>query len=502
MRFGYGVSAIRRAEAELMARLPPGTLMQRAAAGLAAAGVELLGQHAYGRRVALLVGAGDNGGDALFAGARLARRGAMVRAVLLDPAKAHPAGLAELRAAGGDAKPAFTDEPGAAATVSAAAVGIVDTAELILDGIVGIGASGALRPSAAALVGVLAAASGAVLAVDLPSGIDPDTGAVPGPAVRADVTVTLGTYKVGLLVDPGASHAGVVHLVDIGLEPYLPAEPPVAAVQHADVIAAWPMPGDPELDKYRRGVIGVLAGSQAYPGAAVLAVGGALRGGAGMVRYVGPDRVSALVHSYWPEAVVAADLSGAGRVQAWLAGPGLGTGSDADRRLDTVLAADVPVLLDADALTLLARRGSLDRTAPTLLTPHAGEAARLLGHEDRADVEAHRLAAVTELAKRYRATVLLKGTTTLVAPADPGERPVMVNPTGTPWLATAGSGDVLAGLTGSLLAIGLDPVTAGSAGAYLHGLAARLAAESGIPITASDVLAALPLAWRDLLAED
>jgi hydroxyethylthiazole kinase-like uncharacterized protein yjeF len=502
MRFGYGVSAIRRAEAELMARLPPGTLMQRAAAGLAAVGIELLGQRAYGRRVALLVGAGDNGGDALFAGARLARRGAVVRAVLLDPAKAHPAGLADLRAAGGDAVPAFTDEPGAAATVSTTAVEVIERAELIVDGIVGIGASGALRPGPAALVDVLASASGAVLAVDLPSGIDPDTGAVPGPAVHADVTVTLGAHKVGLLVDPGAGHAGVVHLVDIGLDPYLPAHPAVAALQRADVLAAWPAPHDPELDKYRRGVVGVLAGSDAYPGAAVLAVGGALRGGAGMVRYVGPVRVSTLVHSYWPEAVVAADLSGAGRVQAWLAGPGLGTDSDADRRLDTVLASDLPVLLDADALTLLARRGSLDRTAPTLLTPHAGEAARLLGHEDRADVEAHRLAAGTELAKRYRATVLLKGTTTLVAPADPRERPVMVNPTGTAWLATAGSGDVLSGLTGALLATGLDPVTAGSTGAYLHGLAARLAADSGVPITASDVLARLPLAWRELLAED
>ncbi|HKE50109.1 MAG TPA: NAD(P)H-hydrate dehydratase [Actinomycetes bacterium] len=432
MRFGYGVSAIRRAEAELMSSLPPGTLMQRAA--------------------------------------------------------------------GGGAEPAFTDQPGAAPTVAAAAQRIMEAADLILDGIVGIGASGALRSGPAALVDALASVSGAVLAVDLPSGIDPDTGAVPGAAVRADVTVTLGAYKVGLLVDPGAGHAGVVHLVDIGLEPYLPAYPAVAALQHADVVAAWPAPVGAELDKYRRGVIGVLAGSDAYPGAAVLAVGGALRGGAGMVRYVGPDRVSGLVHSYWPEAVVAAELADAGRVQAWLAGPGLGTGSEADRQLDAVLASDLPVLLDADALTLLARRGSLDRSVPTLLTPHAGEAARLLGHEDRADIEAHRLAAVTELAKRYGATVLLKGTTTLVASADPAERPVMVNPTGTAWLATAGSGDVLSGLTGALLAAGLGPVEAGSAGAYVHGLAARLAAESGVPITASDVLSALPIAWRDLVA--
>lgn len=504
MRFGYGVTAVRRAEAELMGLLPDGTLMQRAAAGLAAAAVELLGHPVYGRPVAVLVGAGDNGGDALFAGARLARRGAVVRAVLLDPAKAHPAGLAALRAAGGVAEPAFPDDPGAAPgqpEVSTAAVRIVERAELILDGMVGIGASGPLRQGAAALVDVLSGAAGVVVAVDLPSGIDPDTGAVPGAAVRADVTVTFGTYKPGLLVDPGASYAGVVHLVDIGLEPYL-SEPALAAMYGADVAAAWPAPHGAELDKYRRGVVGVLAGSEAYPGAAVLAVGGALRGGAGMVRYVGPEPVAALVHGHWPEAVVATDPAKAGRVQAWVAGPGLGTDADAERRLATVLATDLPVLLDADALTLLAGRGSLDRTAPTLLTPHAGEAARLLGHEDRADVEAHRLAAVTALAERYHATVLLKGTTTLVAAASPETGPIMVNPTGTPWLATAGSGDVLSGLTGALLAAGLGAVEAGSVGAYVHGLAARLAADAGIPITASDVLAALPTAWRDLLAAD
>jgi len=440
MRLGYGVAAVRRAESELMARLPDGTLMRRAAAGLAAAAIDVLGRPTYGRQVALLVGAGDNGGDALFAGARLARRGAVVRAVLLDPDRAHPAGLAAMREAGGRAVPAFAPGSGEPPSMTPDASAVLKRAELILDGIVGIGAAGPLRSGPAAVVAFLDTVAGAVIAVDLPSGVDPDTGAVPGTAVRADVTVTFGTYKPGLLVDPGAGHAGVVHLVDIGLDPYLAGtSPAIAAPQGADVAALWPAPRDTNLDKYRRGVVGVLAGSDAYPGAAVLAVGGALHGGAGMVRYVGPDRVAALVHGHWPEAVVATDVGAAGRVQAWVVGPGLGTGAEVQDSLDAVLATDLPVLVDADALTLLARRGLSQRAAPTLLTPHAGEAARLLGGDpDRATVEANRLRSVRELVERYRTAVLLKGTTTLVAGTDSG-RPAMVNPTGTPWLATAGS---------------------------------------------------------------
>ncbi len=493
MRRAYGVEQVRRAEAALMATLPPGTLMQRAAAGLAAACSDLLGRRVYGRRVTLLVGSGDNGGDALFAGARLATRGAQVHALLLDPARAHPEGLAALRDAGGRGLAALGTE----------AARLIQNADLVVDGIVGIGAAGPLRPPAAALVGLLAGAPAQVVAVDVPSGVDPDTGAVTGPAVRADVTVTFGLLKPGLLVDPGASHAGVVHLVEIGLPAPGPEPAPVAAFHLPDVAALLPAPVGPEVDKYRRGVLGVLAGSDAYTGAAALAVGGGLRGGAGMVRFFGPDRAAAVVRARWPEAVIAGDFTAtepgsvspaaaAARVQAWVAGPGMGTDTWAQRRLDAVLAADAPVVLDADALTLLAARGALDRAAPTLLTPHSGEAARLLGHTDRDEVEANRLAAVRALAAKYGATVLLKGSTTLVAAA---RAPVLANPTGTGWLATAGSGDVLAGLCGALMAAGLGAAEAGAVGAYLHGLAGRLAAERGVPITASDVLDHLPSAW-------
>ncbi|MFD5038695.1 NAD(P)H-hydrate dehydratase [Streptomyces sp. NPDC058377] len=481
MRHAYSVETVRNAEKALMARLPEGVLMQRAAAGLAVACGDLLRRNGrvYGSRVLLLVGSGDNGGDTLYAGARLARRGAGVRALLTTPDKVHRPALDTLLAAGGQ----VLDTPDG--------LGPVD---LVVDGITGIGGRGGLRPEAAELVRAVTAGHAPVLAVDLPSGVEADTGQVLGAAVRADATVTFGTYKPGLLIDPAAERAGALRLVDIGLAAELPPRPDLEALQYADVAALLPEP-DAESDKYRRGVVGVAAGSERYPGAAVLAVAGALRGGAGAVRYAGPGADAVIAR--FPETLVhPGPPSKAGRVQAWVVGPGLGDGTQAAGAVSDVLAADVPVLVDADGLRLMDMAAVRARTSATVLTPHAGEAAALLGVE-REEVEAGRLAAVRELAERYRATVLLKGSTTLVA--ERGDTPVRVNPTGTPWLATAGSGDVLSGLTGSLLAAGLAPRDAASVGAYLHGLAARRTSD-GAPVTAQDVADSVPAAWRDVWA--
>jgi hydroxyethylthiazole kinase-like uncharacterized protein yjeF len=537
MRQAHAVSDVRAAERALMALVPEGTLMQRAASGLAAVCARLLG-HVYGSHVVVLAGTGDNGGDALFAGARLAGRGAAVTVVATGSGM-HAAGWDALRSAGGRL---------ADATASEAAEAIAG-ADLIIDGILGIGGRGGLREPAATLAArtARAADSGAVVvATDLPSGVEADTGVVSGAAIRADVTVTFGTYKPGLLIDPGASHAGTVELIDIGLAPHLTARPAVIALQAADVAALLPQP-DAESDKYRRGVLGVLAGSQRYTGAAVLCVGAAIRGGAGMVRLVSARAAADVVRQHWPEAVItaidpadAADPAGpagpagpadpadpagpaepaepaepagsgsasdlaagpaaihsAGRVQAWAAGPGLGTGDEAEAMLATVLAAPLPVLVDADGLTVLSqRRNLLSRPAgaATLITPHAGELGRLLNQEHGA-IEAHRLDSARRAAAELGVTVLLKGSTTVIAAPDPGE-PVLVNPTGTPWLATAGSGDVLTGLTGALMAEGVRPVRmAAAAAAFLHGLAGRVAARDA-PIGAGDVLAAIPEAIR------
>jgi len=484
MRRAHDVATVRVAERALMATVPPGALMQRAAAGLASVCAGLAGK-VYGARIVVLAGSGDNGGDALYAGARLAGRGARVVAVAAG-GRVHEQGAAALRAAGG--RVTGSDDPDLPAVIAGA--------DLVLDGLLGIGGRGGLREPYSTLAGLLPAGAGdradrrgagpSVVAVDLPSGIDADTGVVDGPAVRADVTVTFGTWKPGLLIDPGAGDAGVVELVDIGLGPYLPA-PAVAGFQAADVAALLRHP-PAESDKYRRGVLGVLAGSERFTGAAALAVGGALRGGAGMVRLVSAEPAVAVVRQHWPEALTTVtgqgpraghEVAAAGRVQAWVAGPGMGTDEAARNRLAAVLGTDLPVLVDADGLTLVAQeRGLLARAAPTLLTPHAGELARLVG-ADPADVAARRLEHARAAAAELGVTVLLKGSTTVVAPAGDGE--VLVNSTGTSWLATAGTGDVLSGLAGALLAQGLAVTDAAAAAAFLHGIAARQAAAGALP---------------------
>ncbi len=543
MRDAYQVAAVRAAERALMEIVPDGALMARAAAGLASVCASLLARypgHVYGTRVVVLAGSGDNGGDALYAGALLARRGVAVTAIAAGP-KAHPGGTAALRAAGGRvAGDPHAGDPHAGdprtgdprAGDPGAHADLINRADLIIDGLLGIGGRGGLREPFVGLArqaGEARQAGATVVAVDLPSGIDADTGAVDGPAVQADVTVTFGAIKPGLLIDPGAGHAGAVELIDIGLGPYLKDGPYAAAPQRDDIAELLPRPRA-ESDKYRRGVLGLLAGSDRFTGAVLLSAGGAVRGGAGMVRVVTANVAAVLVRQAWPETVVTVhpdegdwDLLGSvGRVQAWVAGPGMGTGQDAVARLAAVLGTDLPVLVDADGLTILSQvKGLLPRSAPTLITPHAGELARLLG-TDGASVEARRLEHARRAAGELGVTVLLKGSTTVIAP--PGasggspEAPVLVNPTGTPWLATAGSGDVLSGLAGALLAQGLEPARAGLAAAYLHGMAGRLAAAGAAgplaaagasalessggageaPIGASDVIRALPAAFRSI----
>jgi hydroxyethylthiazole kinase-like uncharacterized protein yjeF len=474
MRLAWRVADVRAAEKTLMATLPEGALMQRAAAGLARRCALLLDGTGgvYGARVLLLVGSGDNGGDTLYAGAALAARGAQVRALLLTPDRVHLAGLAALRRAGG-----FTTND------------LPTRSDLVLDGIVGIGASGGLRPPAAGIVRCLGGLRGrtgerpVVVAVDVPSGVTVDTGDVPGEAVTADVTVTFGCLKPAHVAGPAAPRCGQIELVDIGLGPALVTDPAVRVAEAADIAAWWPHPGATS-DKYTRGVVGLATGSATYPGAALLSTAGALAGPTGMVRYAGSAHRE-VVRAH-PSVVAAPKVAGAGRVQAWVCGSGLGTEAQARTELRSVLATPLPVVLDADAITMLVggeHAEDLRRDAPLVLTPHDGEFKRLAGEAPGAD----RMAAAARLATWTNAVVLLKGDRTIVA--TPGGE-IWANPTGTPALATAGSGDVLAGLLGSLLAAGLPAVRAAVTAAYVHGLAGRHAALDG-PVTAPDVAAAV-----------
>ncbi|MGB7506446.1 MAG: bifunctional ADP-dependent NAD(P)H-hydrate dehydratase/NAD(P)H-hydrate epimerase, partial [Mycobacterium sp.] len=412
MRYYYTADEIREAEAPLLASLPDGVLMRRAAFGLATAIARELGT-VSGRTVCAVVGSGDNGGDALWAATYLRRRGAGATAILLNPEKAHHKALAAFTRAGGwivQKLPPSTD--------------------LVIDGVVGISGSGPLRPNAAAVFDAVEVAGVPVVAVDLPSGIDVHTGAADGPHVTPAVTVTFGGLKpVHALRD-----CGRVELIDIGLD--LPASVMVG-FEADDVAARWPVPG-PHDDKYTQGVTGVMAGSATYPGAAILCTGAAVAATSGMVRYAGT--AAAEVVSHWPEVIATPGHASAGRVQAWVVGPGLGTDETAAAALCFALESDVPVIVDADGLTILAAHPELvgGRSAPTVLTPHAGEYARLAGSPPGAD----RVGATRRLADQLGVTVLLKGNVTVVA--EP-QGTAYLNVAGQSWAATAGSGDVLSG---------------------------------------------------------
>ncbi|GAA4865942.1 NAD(P)H-hydrate dehydratase [Actinomycetospora straminea] len=481
----YGVwtpEQVRAAEEPVLARTPEGALMRRAARGVAQVALAELERRTggiAGRRVVVLAGAGNNGGDGLWAGYELRRRGVAVTAVLLSPDKAHPAGLA-----------ALGRQKGRVVTAVEHGVSAVDRADLVLDAIVGTGARGGLRPGAATLAAAAATARVPVLAVDTPSGVDPLTGVAADEAVRAARTVTFGARKpVHVLAAP---RCGPVTLVDIGLGPELPPAP-ITVLEDADVAARWPVPG-PFDDKYTQGVVGIAAGSRTYPGAAVLASGAAALATSGMVRYAGSAADE--VRAAWPEIVATDTVGEAGRVQAWVVGPGLGTDDAGAQTLADVLDAGLPVLADADAVTLLGQHAELReraRETPVLVTPHAGEFGRIAElTDDRVD-SARRAAADLGL------TVLLKGNATIVAAPD-GR--VLVHPAGSAWLATAGSGDVLSGVAGALLAAGLDPWWAGGCAALVHARAAEIGAGAqegpGSPVPASHVQRALPAAIRQV----
>ncbi|MCU1572785.1 MAG: NAD(P)H-hydrate dehydratase [Micrococcaceae bacterium] len=510
MLHAYTGSAVRAAEQPLLDQGQGPELMARAALGLAnvvAATLRTRRGRVYGGRLLVLAGAGNNGGDALWAAAALCRRGAAATAVLTGE-RAHPEGLAAFSRAGGRILRLTGKFPATLGQCLQLARG----ADVVLDGILGTGGRGSLRGVTAELTaGINAlrsrASRPAVVACDLPSGVDADTGQADETVLLADATVTFGGTKAGLWCGPGEGSAGEITLVRIGVEDALGA-PTLSRLEAADLRALLPTPGRAD-QKYSRGVLGVVAGSQQYPGAAQLACAAALACGVGMIRYLGPSSVAALIHAQSPEAVAGTGSVGESRVQAWLAGPGTNDDDEQLRRVRDALEAGVPVVADAGALTVLPAR----LPASVILTPHAGELSTLfsrLGRDvPRAEIEAKGLPYAREAASLTGATVLLKGASTLVA--SPSGR-VFSQAEGTPWLATAGSGDTLAGILGALAAaVGRDEsvfrslgigaedrwAAIGAAGASLHGRAGVLASGNG-PLRALDIAASVSQAWRSV----
>lgn len=471
MRTAYRVDRVRAAEDHLLTTLPEGALMQRAVAGLTRVLVEELTDAGgvYGSSVLIIAGAGNNAGDGIFAGARLARRGSAVRVVRTGE-RTHDGALAALLAAGGR-------EIGTAEALSLINSGRL---QLVVDAVLGIGGRAGLTGSAADLAAACAATDARVVSVDLPSGVAADSGTVGGGAFAADRTVTFGGLKHCHLVQPGRARCGRIDLVDIGLDL---GEPSLSAWEVDDLAAGWPQP-DPFGDKYAKGVVGVDAGSAQYPGAAVLAATGATRAGAGMVRFLGAPGAAESVVRALPNVVTVA-----GRVQATLLGSGWGERADGRVMVSSTTASGGPVVLDADALAHV--RG-LQLGPRVLLTPHAGELARLLGIE-RAEVEADPITAARRAVERTGACVLLKGATQYVA--TPGDERIRLAVGGPAWTGQAGSGDVLAGICAALLAAGLAADEAALAGASIQAVAAQ---RHPGPVPPQELAATLPDVLQDL----
>jgi NAD(P)H-hydrate epimerase len=474
--------------------MPSVLLMERA--GLAAA-VEAQAAFPGIGAALVLVGKGNNGGDGMVIARHLAEAGWEV----------------EVAAPGGE--PPSTPDA-ATMTAIAASLGIAADpfapsaragGRLVVDALLGTGSQGAPRGEIGAAVEWIAGCGAPVLAVDVPSGVDADTGRVPGAAVRADLTVTFHGDMVGLRVAPGSAHAGRVVVADIGI-PSAVAVAPAAWLAGHGAVAAVP-PKAAGADKYAAGAVLVVAGSPGLTGAASMAARATLRAGAGLTVVAVPATVQPAVAAHLLEVMCAPlpDDDGhlsetsvervvaeARRATALAIGPGLGRAEGTGAALERILAeVALPAVVDADGLWHLGDRPErlAGRAAPTVLTPHAGEAARLLGVE-RAEVEAGRLEAGRELAARAGAVAVLKGPGTLIA-APGGE--VCVSAGGSPALATAGTGDVLTGTVAAFLAKGVDPFAAATAAVAAHARAGELAGR-GDGTIASDVLEALPEAVR------
>jgi hydroxyethylthiazole kinase-like uncharacterized protein yjeF len=476
-------------------------LMERAGRAVARAAVDRMGG-VYGRRGVVVCGKGNNGGDGLVAARHLARWGVRVAVFTVEPVDdrtPEPAAtnaMRLVRETGVRARPI-------SATTLARELGRADVA---VDAIFGTGFRGAPKGDWAEAIDALNAGRSPVIAVDIPSGVDGRTGAVAGAAVLADLTVTFGAAKVGAVLMPGAAHAGDVRVVDIGFPPEL-IHADTFLTEPADVAASLPVRAA-DAHKRSSGVLVVVAGSRGMTGAVKLIAEAAGRIGTGLVMVAVPRGILPVVQASLTEAVFVpldetlegtaagaaldAVLEAIARADALALGPGLSAHEEtAGFVRHLVRSCPVPMVVDADGLNAFAGRpvDIADRKSDAVLTPHAGEFVRLTGLTAR-DLDGDRLGHARSLAAGANAVALLKGSRTVIA--SPGGM-ARVNPTGSAVLATAGSGDVLTGMIGGLIARGVAPMEAAASAAYLHGLAGLLAGRrSGEGTVAGDLVAHLP----------
>ncbi len=456
------------------------------------------------RRITLVCGTGSNGGDGFVAARHLDETSAQVTVALLG----------DVDRLTGDAAVQFRALRSTKIPIVDAGAADFTAADLLVDCLLGTGASGAPRPEMAAVIERMNAAPAPIVACDLPTGVDADSGQVPGTAIRATATLALAALKPGLLLYPGATFAGTVSIASIGLPKALFSTPWATRMQQAQMVALLPPRSQSrDANKGSFGKLLVIAGGFGMAGAAVLCARSALRSGAGLVTLALPRSLVPIAATLAPELVLkalpetadgfhggegaaAATLELAARCDAVALGPGLGAAGASVAFVERICRTiERPLVIDADGLNAVARSGA--RCPPgTVLTPHPGEMGTLLGRTV-AQVQADRVGAVRAAAEQRDATVLLKGARTLVAAPD-GR--LGFNRLGSVALGTAGSGDVLTGLIGALLAAGLSAFDAARAGAYLHALAGeRCEAEIGaVGTLAGDIAQRLPEARRML----
>ena len=474
---------------------------------------ELVGRWREARRVIVLCGPGNNGGDGLAAARLLAVDGISAAVFTLRPPESYrgdaAANARRAQESGLELSPLSSRSTWRSLASSLA------SSDVVVDALFGTGLSRALEGDAARAVVAINSAARSVAAADLPSGLSADSGQLLGRCVRADLTVAFAAAKRCHVLPPAREHCGHVVVREIGIPAEILARQKTRLwiSQAADVTAALP-PRRPDSHKGDYGRLAILAGSRGKTGAAALAARGALRAGAGLVTVFCPASIELAVVAALPETMTRGLPDREGELvqeaaevladalsdfDAAAAGPGLGTSRGVRAVLRRLLRTRLPLVFDADALNAFAGDPrAFARRAPTILTPHPGEAGRLLGASTR-QIQSDRLSAALELAKKSRAVVVLKGWGSLIA--TPGGR-VTVNPTGSPLMATAGAGDVLTGAAGALLAGGLEPEKAAQAAAFLHGAAGELL-ERGLGdagLLASELADALPRVRKELLA--
>ena len=493
----------------------PGPVLMENAASAVMAEMEKFFDGLAGARVGILCGKGNNGGDGLALARRLRIRGVPVRVALLAPfgnvSGEAGVNLAILRKMDVEILPN--------ATVRAIS-DVVAWSDIVVDALLGVGLSSPLKGTYAFAVELMNASGKSVVAVDIPTGINADTGEVMGSAVRADLTVTMALLKRGLVLHPGAQYAGKVAIADIGM-PAEVVEQEKISVNLLTRDLAWGLidARRPDAHKGSFGHLMVIGGSLGKAGAAVMAARSALRAGAGLVSVATPNSLVPIIQQQVFEAmcIPAAEsidstlgigaedelLKAAEKMNACAIGPGLSTHYETVQTVKSFIqGASLPLVIDADALNALV--GSLDilrktKAPAAILTPHPGEMARLLGVSSH-EVQKDRIGVAVDFAAKYKVTLVLKGAGTVIALPD-GR--VFINSTGNPGMATGGTGDALTGMIGSLLAQGYPAAQAACLGVYLHGLAGDLAAaekgEAGM--IAGDLIENIPAAIEETAHE-